>query len=87
MRTHGRDTDPMFSCPMPRAQPRRSSRNALLAAIVVGLAYYYYGGGAAGESAIDGLVFPESVRMSGTTQNLIGGGTRFKYGAVKARPC
>jgi len=55
----------------------------LFAAVAVGLGYYSFMGSASGESAIDGLVFPESIRVSGSKQTLVGGGTRFKYGAVK----
>lgn len=63
----------------------RSAKTLLFAAVAIGLGYYSFSGGASGESTIDGLVFPQSIRISGSTQTLVGGGTRFKYGAVKVR--
>jgi hypothetical protein len=65
---------------------RRSTKTLAFATIAIGLGYYSFSGGASGESTIDGLAFPQSIRIGGSTQKLVGGGTRFKYGAVKVRP-
>lgn len=54
-----------------------------LIAIFVGYQLLTPGGGSGDPTTIDGLSFPATLRMSGTTQKLCGGGTRLKFNVVK----
>ena len=76
--------------PHPLPAPRTGASTGLLvcaaAIAAIAVASSLGGGGAAGELVIDGLAFPQSLRTAGATQQLMGGGTRYKYGAVKVRP-
>lgn len=55
----------------------------MVVAVVV-LGYSYLGGSAGGDgTVIDGLSFPASLRMGYVNQQLVGGGTRTKYGVAK----